>query len=143
MEFLAPPLQATLQIRLHINNGLSVRSAVREYLMTHSDSFAQDLAIWLHGYEQQSQERVLAKSVLQQQLLQTLERGFSGEPIQELLRLLEKEMIDISREDLNAHIERLPSVMLVPMILFQLPSFMLILIGPIISQLFMTLGGFH
>lgn len=141
MEFLAPPLVATMHIRLQINNGSSLRMALRDYLMTHNDPFTKDLQSWLGSEEETNPKVARACSHLQQQLFNVLRRGLAGEPISDQLKLLEDEMLAVSREDINAHIERLPALMLIPMILFQFPSFMLILIGPIFSQLFQTLGG--
>ncbi len=140
MEFIAPPLKTVLFLRMKISNGVSVRGALCEYLMSESDTFRDEIMSWYQKKQAHSDVQYQSPQFFRRQIVQTIERGLRGEPVDKILEELEQEMIEISREDIDVHLERLPTLMLIPMMLFQLPGFLMILLGPVFASLFQTLG---
>lgn len=140
MEFIAPPLKTVLFLRMKISNGVSVRGALREYLLSESDSFSSELMVWYQAKQANPDHQYHSNKFFRRQIVQTIERGLRGEPVDKVLEELEREMIEISREDVDVHLDRLPTLMLIPMMLFQLPGFLVILLGPVFASLFRSLG---
>ena len=132
---LAPPLKAVLEIRFHIENGASAAQSVKIYTQScPSDAFAQDLSLWLFRRET-GQKFEKPMSVSRKNLIDILDRGLKGEPVAERLKEFETEIMEICKEDLEKHLERLPYICLMPLMLFQFPAFLLLLAGPLILNL--------
>lgn len=132
---LAPPLKAILEIRLQMENGISIAQSVKNYTQCHaSDEFAKDLSLWLFA---RKTGRKFEKKLgfYRNTLLEILDRGLKGDPIMEYLKDLEKEIMEVCKEDLEKHLEKLPYICLIPLMLFQFPAFLLLLIGPLVLNL--------
>ena len=132
---LAPPLKAVLEIRLQMENGISVAQSVKNYVQSNTqDEFAKELGLWLFARETgQRFEKKL--HFHRKNLIEILNRGLKGDPIMEYLKDFEEDIVEICKEDLEKHLERLPYICLMPLMLFQFPAFLLLLIGPLVSNL--------
>ena len=141
MVSLAPPLQAVLEIRLHIESGLSVSRAVKTYIQASpEDSFAKELGLWLFAEETGGTFNTQnLKSLYRKHLLDILKRGLKGEPVLEILEEYEKDLVEISKEDLEKHLQKLPFISLIPLLLFEFPALLIILIGPLFLNLLSVL----
>ncbi|MEK6554840.1 MAG: hypothetical protein AABZ31_06355, partial [Bdellovibrionota bacterium] len=126
------------ELELRIEMGQSVRSSLIYLLgrtQTEFSFLVQELL--LAADQLRSPQNVFAKaaSCYQRSLLQLIWRGLQGEPILSGLRMLKIEMDTASRVELELYMSRLPLLALIPLLLFLLPSFMLLLFGPILSLL--------
>ena len=141
MVSLAPPLQAVLEIRLYIENGKSVSQAIKTYVQSAlEDSFAKELGLWLFAEETGgSFNTKTLKSIYRKYLLDILKRGLNGEPILEMLEEYEKDLIEICKEDLEKHLQKLPFIALIPLLLFEFPALLLLLVGPLLLNLLSAL----
>ena len=141
MVSLAPPLQAVLEIRLHIESGMSVSRAVKSYVQSSpEDSFAKELGLWLFAEEAGGTFNTQKlKSLYRKHLMDILKRGLKGEPILEILEEYEKDLVEICKEDLEKHLQKLPFISLVPLLLFEFPALLIILIGPLYLNLLSAL----
>jgi len=141
MVDLAPPLKAVLGIRLLIENGNSVSQSIKLYgEANHDDWFAKELGVWL--YTQSTGRKYSSKTFntfYRKRLLEILNSGLKGEPILKALIILEEDLVFISQEFLEQHIQKLPLMALLPLMLFQFPSFFLLLIGPLLLNLLSSL----
>lgn len=81
------------------------------------------------------------ESSYQKALFALLERGLSGQPILEALQALESETLRAASSELDTHVGRLPFLSMVPLFTFQFPAYLILLIGPIFSQLLQQMGG--
>ncbi len=138
MEGLAPPLACLLEVRLGLENGASVNRALVDYLGEAQGDFADELRQWRILYEQGvSTEGFIARqqSSYRRALFSLFERGLRGEPILSGLNDLEKEMVEACRDQLELHLRRLPILGLIPLMLFQAPALLLLLFGPILTDL--------
>lgn len=141
MVSLASPLQATLEIRLHIENGQSVSQAIKTYIQSApEDPFAKELGLWLFAEETGgSFNTKTLKSVHRKHLMDILKRGLRGEPVLEILEDYEKDLVEICKEDLDKHLQKLPFIALIPLLLFELPALLILLIGPLLLNLLSAL----
>lgn len=141
MVDLAPPLKAVLGIRLFIENGNSVSQSIKLYSKAnHEDLFAKELGVWL--FAQSTHRKYINKifnTFYRRRLLEILNSGLKGEPILKALSDLEEDLVFISQEFLEQHIQKLPLMGLLPLMLFQFPSFFLLLIGPLLLNLLSAL----
>ena len=137
MVGLAPPLKALLEIRFQMEGGLSVSSALRIYSKRNpQEAFARELSLWAFAKENGKEgDRSPFKTFYRRQLVDILSRGFEGEPILEALGDLEKDLVSVVNEDMEKHIQKLPFVSLLPLMLLEFPAFFLLLVGPLIWDL--------
>lgn len=141
MVSLAPPLQAVLEIRLYIENGKSVSQAIKTYVQSAlEDPFAKELGLWLFAEETGGSFNIKSlKSIHRKHLLDILKRGLKGEPVLEILEDYEKDLIEICKEDLEKHLQKLPFIALIPLLLFEFPALLILLVGPLLLNLLSAL----
>ncbi len=138
MDYLAPPLKALLTVQLKIKSGLSVRSAIQSYVRDHLDCpFAKQVELWLfcHQTGHHFDDSKLSKKIYRKSLLDIFDRGLKGEPILQILQEFEEELKEISLQNLDQQIQKLPFLTLIPLFLFQVPAFLLLLLAPLLLDL--------
>jgi hypothetical protein len=64
-----------------------------------------------------------------------VERGCNGQPVIEYLEGLEKEIDFASHAELDLHISTLQFKALIPLLLFQFPAYLVLLLGPLLREL--------
>jgi hypothetical protein len=144
MENMNPALALLLTVKRHLERGQSTKVGIMEYLQSENDAFRAEVANWFNLWKQGLSTESVVKaqlSIYRSVLLQTLERGLQGEPIYNYLQELETEIIKACEHSLSQSLGRLPFILLVPLLLFQLPAFMLLLFGPILGQFLEALGA--
>lgn len=144
MESIAPPLALILQVKRSIERGQSVRQGIVSYLKRAEDDFSPVVVQWM-ALMQQGQDpnlRLAAEiSIYRKMLLQLLERGLRGESIYNMILQLEQETTEACQDEINEKIARLPFQLLVPLLIFQFPAFLMLLFGPLLQNFFHSLGG--
>jgi hypothetical protein len=139
MENLTPPLlQAVREVRWAIGSGLSVNEAVRIYLEQASGEFAQRFRAWWLQETQSSGPRPpppTGTTFLQAQFFELIRRGRAGQPLSEVLRGLEEEIERSAQAELEMHLAALPFRVLLPLLLFQFPAYLILLLGPLLRDL--------
>jgi hypothetical protein len=145
MESLAPPLSSLLHIRWEMENGSSFREALGSFLqVAGTDEFCCQLREWsvrkTHNQSTQSLF-VSISSPYRRALLDLFERGWQGEPILESLQELEKEIRDACADELDRFVATLPFRALFPLLALQLPAYLMLLLGPVFSELLHSLGS--
>ncbi len=144
MESMNPALLLLLTVKRHLERGQSVKIGIVEYLRTEETPFRDQVATWFNLWQQGlTTEPILRKqtSIYRNILLQTLERGLRGESICSFLVELETEIIKACEHALSQSLGRLPFILMVPLLLFQLPAFMILLFGPILSRFLEAMGA--
>ena len=138
MDYLAPPLNAVLQIQLRIKNGSSVHSAIHAYVKDFPECpFAIQIGLWLFYVKtgKSFKEPTVIKNSYRKTLLDILYRGLNGEPILDILQEFESELKTAALQDLEQQIQKLPFLSLIPLFLFQVPAFFLLLLAPLLLEL--------
>lgn len=144
MEGLAPPLELLICVKRAVETGQSVKQGIVIYLKKGRGEFPAVVAHWLALLQQGKETRECMqsiKSLHRRTLLQILERGLAGESIYNVLARLEEELLEACHDEINTKLAQLPLIILVPLLLFQFPAFLLLLFGPLVQNFFHSLGG--
>lgn len=134
MEGLAPSLAYCLELELFLESGHSVRSAMMK--LSHESTLPlfnqaiELLATFDRGHDVTSITQGV-RSPFDRALLEVLVRGLRGEPILAAIRILREEIERASTIELDHYMAKLPMLALVPLLLFLLPSFLILLFGPL------------
>ena len=75
------------------------------------------------------------KSFYRKRLVAIFKSGLKGEPILEALKDLEEDLIFASTEDMEKHLQKLPLLSLIPLMLLEFPAFFLLLVAPLLLNL--------
>lgn len=137
MDHLTPPLiTAIREIRWHLMAGRSLKESLLNYLSQYHDELSVRInELWSLKMQGQVIGDNLFKSHYAQALWDLIERGYQGQPILEPLMHLEEDVDTAARFDLDMHVATLPFKALVPLLLFQFPAFVVLLIGPLLREL--------
>ena len=138
MEGLSPGLNLLLRCRRAVDQGRPLSLAIKNFLQNETGEFPQQVFKWLSLFEQgQKTDPILnqIKSSYRRQLLEVLERGLKREPIGNILVLLETEIHEACEEEIEKKLTDLPYQVMLPLLLFQFPAFLLLLLGPFLLQL--------
>lgn len=112
MEDLAFELSSVLQIRLRLEQGASLAQALRELqLLDHPQ---------------------MGRAVYLQQLIQ---RGLKGDPILPALTELEQDLTERALSEIDRQTSTLPIWSLLPLLLFQFPAILLLMVGPVLESI--------
>jgi hypothetical protein len=144
LKLTPPPLAAVRELRWRIAGGHSMNEALRLYLDDATTEFAHDLREWRAHTAQGHAPAARARGFTtpwRRALLELIERGCNGQPTLEQLATLEEEMETAAQAELDAHLGTLPFKVLVPLLLFQFPAYLLLLLGPILRELAQKMGG--
>lgn len=145
MENLTPPLlRALRELRWTMSAGKSMNEAFQIYLERTQDDLASRLRqLWIlknqSGNISYTPERL--PTYFQRAFWQLVERGCRGEPAMDALAALESEVQAAAQAELDDHIAALPFKVLIPLLLFQFPAYLLLLLGPLLRELQRQLGG--
>ena len=141
MVCLAPPLKAVLEIRLQLENGVSVPQAIKLYSQRNlEDPFARAISLWFFAKEAGKEyDKEMFDNFYRRRLIDLLSCGLEGEPILEALCELEEDLVFVANEDMEQHLQRLPLISLIPLMLFEFPAFFLLLAGPLLLNLLSAL----
>ena len=144
MEGVAPPLALLSCVKRSIEKGQSVKQGVLLYIKKGEGEFPSMVMRWMALLQQGQDTRACIETLSsphRRALLQVLERGLRGESIHGVLISLEEEMIEACKEEITNKLARLPFIMLIPLLLFQFPAFLMLLFGPLLQNFFHSLGG--
>lgn len=133
-----PGLQLLVEIKTSLENGMSVRTALNKYLNQEADEFRRTVRRWQNLCESKRPTQDFLKNVhspYRRTLFEVLEAGLNGQPIYESLNQLESEYADACYDEIERALKRIPFLTMIPLLLFMFPAFLLLLLGPIVSQL--------
>ncbi len=127
-----------------MSSGKSMNEAFQLYLERTNDGLASRLRqLWI--LKNKNVRNIAAADELptyyQRAFWQLVERGSRGEPTMDALRALETEVESKAEAELDAHVAALPFKVLLPLLLFQFPAYLLLLLGPLLRELQRQLGG--
>lgn len=134
MESISPTLKLAMTIRQGLECGESIRSAVRTYLIKNQDDVSRELSRWLAQQENRKTEDN-SRSPQRRALFDLIFRGLQGDPILPQLILLEEELNEGARAELEMFSAALPLKALIPLLLLQFPALLILLFGPLLRQM--------
>lgn len=133
MENLAPPLELLMDVRFGLEKGQSLRKTLLQYIEAQPhDPWRQQLHLWIQLLEmgRHSGEVTLKMTFMRRQCLETLEMGLRGDPIYQQICNLEEEVFQATQLEIEEFVAILPMKSLIPLLFFQFPAFLALLIGP-------------
>lgn len=137
MEDIAPTLKLILALRTGLDQGESFRVSLQKYISNERDELARLVATWMACRTQGSCTKlVLApiKTPHRKAAFMLLERGLAGESVSSTLARLEEEVLNATTAELEEFVAVLPIKMLIPLLFFQFPAFLVLLFGPLLIQ---------
>lgn len=142
MENLTPPLlKALREIKWLIQSGKPMKEALQIYLEGTNDTFAAKLRENWISKSQNAKASAEFPTYFQNAFWSLISRGCSGQPVLESLESLEAEVALAAEAELDDHLSTLPFKVLIPLLLFQFPAYLLLLLGPMLRELQLQLGG--
>ncbi len=153
MENLSPTLQLLLAVRGALESGYSVRTGILNFLNKYptqystqiffrSQSFRELVSLWLLTIDQGQEAASFINSLhpCRRTLLLLLEKGLKGLPILPILIELENEIIKSCDEELNELIQKIPLLLLFPVLFLMFPAYLILLLGPLLESLLFNLS---
>jgi hypothetical protein len=143
MEGLAPPLRCLIEIHSGLQNGEPVRAGLSKYLAVADakDEFAPAVRAFLFAFDHGNDWKTVlndtsaVKSPFRRTLLEIVACGLKGQSIMAQLQDLQDDIANACDSEIKEHLEILPIKMLIPLLLFQFPAFLLLLFGPLLKSL--------
>lgn len=140
MEGMSPPLICLTEMQMAVRNSEPVRSGLSRYLESAmaSDDFAPELRRFLFAWDQGQEWRDRVgkiKSPHRRALIDLIAMALQGQPILSHLDELRIDLVQATNDEITQHMELLPIKMMVPLLFFQFPAFLILLFGPILSRL--------
>ena len=138
MEGLAPTLKCILEIELALKTGQPLKRGLITYIESNSEPFSAILRDWMSASHDQRQRLEIEKRIrspFRRSLISLIDSGLQGRSIYKEVESLKFEVIQACTDDLESHIRKLPIKMLFPLLFLLFPSFLLLLLGPIVSRL--------
>ena len=141
MENISPTHDFVLNFILNIKNGESIEPSIQKYVLDNKNSFCCTLKQFLIATEHSKSKNIIDKqtNIYRRTLLELLALGMDGHQILNPLIELEKDVEKSCIEEVDSFIKLLPFKMLLPLYLFIFPSYLIILIGPVLKELLESL----
>jgi len=133
MENLAPPLELLMDVRFGMEKGQSLKKTLLYYIEAQpQDPWRHQLALWLKLLEmgRSPLEITTQMTFVRRQCLEIIEMGLRGESIYQQICSLEEEVFEATKLEIEEFIAVLPMKSLIPLLFFQFPAFLALLIGP-------------
>lgn len=131
--------QSTRQALIEMRSDLSFMRSVRLHLGTSAHLFERELETLIVGERSVQLMSAQRQTLYLNRLLVILELGTQGHSILQLLKAIEKEVETQSEWDIKAHLESLPQKASLPVLLCALPSYLILLVGPVLRAFLKTL----
>lgn len=130
-------LSCASYISLSLKQGVYLKISLNTWVAKNIGPFSLELREFLQYWESGANVEKLIqekKSYLKSSLFELFYWGLQGRGIYAPLKALEKELFSEANRQVHRQLSRLPYIMLVPLLLFQLPAFLLLLLGPLLSE---------
>jgi hypothetical protein len=137
MEIIAPSLELLLEVRFGIEKGVGIKRVLDGYIQSQSHSdWSQKLGLWIKLQEMGRPTQTLLAELpfARRQVLEVLEQGLRGETIYSQLCSLQEELMQATELEIDEFVVKLPLKSLIPLLFLQFPAFLLLLIGPFLTE---------
>ncbi|MCB0412889.1 MAG: hypothetical protein KDD50_01055 [Bdellovibrionales bacterium] len=139
LENLAPPLVLLYEIKLSLARGDSIHSCLKHYFSENHDEYSNLVLKWYHlrerDVELSYQLLKSIKSPYRRALLDLIEISLIGGSIFDYIEALEREILSACHSEIKEYLDILPLKTLLPLLLFQFPAYLLLMIGPMMNSL--------
>ncbi len=138
MEDISPSWKCINYIQFALLEGKSLQEALLDYVAINKDSLAKSLEIWLAMHlsgREENLNQLQFSSELQIGLVEVFRRGLLGYPVHSALKSLSLEVRRASHGEAQEYLAKLPFKAMLPLFMFQMPAFLLVILGPLFNEL--------
>ena len=134
MEHIAPSLKYLNELIFEIENGISVKDCLIK-INSKGLEFSKTVNKYLFCRQNEMNEPSFeAINSYQKTLLELIFSGILGAPILKSLKILRNEMVDRAKDDIEEHLAKIPFKLMIPLLLFQFPAYLILLFVPILKK---------
>ncbi len=126
-----------MDVRFGLEKGQSLKKTIELFVENQNENpWAQKIALWMKFLEmgRPTSELVIKMTPTRRQCLELIEQGLRGEPIYNQVCLLEEEIYELTKLEIEEFVATLPIKSLIPLLFFQFPAFLALLIGPFVAS---------
>ena len=141
MDEIAPPLKCIACIEQALAEGKSVQTGLKNYIvhgksLSDTRHFSYEVQELLQAFLMdkgfpKSPSKTIYRGILKDLLWSELK----GQSIHQELQNLKEEILQACHADIKIFIDSIPLKSLIPLLLFQFPAFLMLLMGPILAQI--------
>jgi hypothetical protein len=135
MENISPSIVLLLSLKQALERGLSIRTGIERFISSSEGEFRDQILNWYQTREKGVPFEWPTVSIYRKSLVDLMERGLRGEAVFNQLCSIEPEMIAACEEEITKWANHLPIKLLIPLLLFQFPAFLILLFGPLLKSL--------
>ena len=138
MEGLSPLLGSILEVEYALKSGRSVRVGIESYVGSTKNDWSTFLKAWLPQFERGEEICEIEgrlNSSHRRVFLSLVKAGLRGQSVAKELSELKSEALASTEREIEHFIRTLPFKLLVPLLFFMFPAFMMLLMGPILENL--------
>ncbi len=136
MEDLSFLLKLCLHVRVSIEGGEALRVSILRFGDLEDSIHHLKLKQWLTHFDQSDGENQAESFFADHQtqiFLEILSQGLAGHSIYERIKAVEEEFIEVCKDEFQRELDKLPYVLMIPLLLFMFPAYLLLLLGPILN----------
>lgn len=136
MENLSFLLKLCLHVRASMEGGESLRVSLMRFCDKRTSLAQIRLSEWLNHFDHTAGEdrsEFYFSHTQTQMFLEILSQGLRGHAIYERVCSFEEELIELCKEEFQKELDRLPYILMVPLLLFMFPAYLILLLGPILN----------
>lgn len=141
MDDLAPPLKCILCIEQALSEGRSLQTGLKQYIASgksspDKDHFSCEIQDILQTFLMDKNPSLLkSKTIYRSALKDLIWSALKGQSIYKELQSLKEEITLASYTDVKAFIDSIPLKSTIPLLCLQFPAFLMLLMGPVLSQI--------
>lgn len=136
MENLAPPMSCIICVEKAFLEGKTLKSGLKNYIEHANDDFTYEIQDVLKCFMiGESRYNHNSNSIYRTAIKELIWSGLHGNSIGKELDALKEEIELACKVELDSFIESIPFRSMIPLLLFQFPAFLLILMGPLITKI--------
>jgi hypothetical protein len=136
MENLSFLLKLCLHVRVSLEGGEALRVSLFRFAEMKNSLLHLKLKEWLSHFDQTGGEccaEKLFSNPHTQVFLEILSQGLAGHSIFDRVKAMEEEIVETCKDEFQRELDKLPYVLMVPLLLFMFPAYMMLLLGPILK----------
>ncbi len=137
MENLSFLLQLCLHIRASLEGGEALRISLSRFAEKKTSLLHFKALRWLEHFDQTEGECCADKIFDSQQMViffHLIGEGLRGHSIYERIKSFEEDIVESCHDELQRHLDKLPYLLMIPLLLLLFPAYMLLLLGPILNM---------
>jgi hypothetical protein len=138
VESIAPLQNCIIYLIFLLEGGNSLNKSIDIYIKEFDDDVALGVREWLfiRGQGLEVDDFVnQQKNLHRKALFKLLDKGFKGQSVLGFLKNLEQEVECAVKSEISKFISYLPLKMMVPVFFLQFPAYLILLLGPILTDL--------